>query len=225
MSDDQNARYAILGKDNLPIQCKRRRAFSWLVHGGFRRCLFEREQIGQVLIETGFETESREADGPPLFWVVRMSSPARPSIGINPALFPMSAFLEVLDKKMNTSEGDGLEAEMIEAVCQIPPPFQFQRRFGTLDSAYAFYKLALKRLRALERSSQVKPEKEQVLLAELGQWCERKWGRQAEVARRVGVSPQTVNDWLSGRKKMTGIQALNVLELVEKERKRQKLAN
>jgi DNA-binding transcriptional regulator YiaG len=62
-------------------------------------------------------------------------------------------------------------------------------------------------------------------LAELSQWCEREWGRQAEVARRVGVSPQTVNDWLSGRKKMTGIQALNVLELVEKERKRQKLAN
>jgi transcriptional regulator with XRE-family HTH domain len=64
------------------------------------------------------------------------------------------------------------------------------------------------------------PEREQQLLAELGLWCERKWGRQAEVARRVGVSPQTVNDWLSGRKKMTGAQALSVLELVTKERKR-----
>jgi DNA-binding XRE family transcriptional regulator len=152
-----------------------------------------------------------------------MSNPAKRSIGINPADFPIGAFTEVLDKKLNSSEADGLEAQTMEAVLQTDPPFRFERRFGTLASACAFHKLAVKRLRARERLMRKEPEREQQLLAELRLWCGRKWGRQAEVARRIGVSPQTVNDWLTDRKKMTGNQALNVLELVAKERKRKRL--
>jgi plasmid maintenance system antidote protein VapI len=47
-------------------------------------------------------------------------------------------------------------------------------------------------------------------LAQLAYWCEQAWGRQTQVAKAVGVTPQTVNDWLNGRKKMTGEQALRV---------------
>ena len=64
------------------------------------------------------------------------------------------------------------------------------------------------------------PDRAQELLAQLSHWCDQKWGRQAYVARLVASSPQTVNDWLNGRKKMTGEQALRVQELLCKEQRR-----
>jgi len=56
----------------------------------------------------------------------------------------------------------------------------------------------------------------------LSHWCAEKWGRQAHAAREVGTTAQTVNDWLSGRKKMTGEQALRVQELLQKESRQRK---
>jgi DNA-binding transcriptional regulator YiaG len=37
------------------------------------------------------------------------------------------------------------------------------------------------------------------LLNELRAWCEAEYGRQAEVARILGVDNRRVNDWFSGR--------------------------
>jgi hypothetical protein len=208
-------RYAIL-KDDVPVQCTARRWFNWLIRGGYRQCLFKSEGIGEILIETGFVGQRRELDGPPLFWAVRISNPREHTIGRNPALFPMSAFSRAFDK---SSGADTPETKLIEMVCRTPPPFMVERCFQTLPSAYTFHKLAAKQLRARERMSGKKIEKDQELLVELGSWCEQKWGWQALVARAVGVSLQMVNDWLAGRKKMTGNQALNVLAFVVRERK------
>jgi hypothetical protein len=72
------------------------------------------------------------------------------------------------------------------------------------------------------RLSRKKPDKAEVLLAELSHWCAQKWGRQAYAAREVGTTAQMVNDWLSGRKKMTGEQALRVQELLHKEKLRRR---
>jgi DNA-binding transcriptional regulator YdaS (Cro superfamily) len=55
----------------------------------------------------------------------------------------------------------------------------------------------------------------QELLARLSFWCEQKWGRQSAVAKAIGTSPQIVNDWLAGRKSVTGEQALRVQEFLK----------
>jgi hypothetical protein len=46
-------------------------------------------------------------------------------------------------------------------------------------------------------------ELSQSLLAQLAHWCGQGWGRQSYVAKAVGTTPQKVNDWLNGRKKMS----------------------
>ena len=59
-----------------------------------------------------------------------------------------------------------------------------------------------------------------MLLAGLGDWCAEKRGRQTEVARAIGATPQAVNDWLNGRKKLSGEQTLRVQEFLLKARRR-----
>jgi DNA-binding transcriptional regulator YdaS (Cro superfamily) len=63
------------------------------------------------------------------------------------------------------------------------------------------------------------------LVAKLGAWCAEKRGRQTELARLTGATPQTVNDWLTGRKKMNCEQALRAdafMRKVERARVREK---
>lgn len=44
------------------------------------------------------------------------------------------------------------------------------------------------------------PKKEsEILIDELRAWCEEQYGRQAEVAEKIGVSRQVISDWLHGR--------------------------
>jgi DNA-binding transcriptional regulator YiaG len=58
------------------------------------------------------------------------------------------------------------------------------------------------------------------LLNELQQWCSQEWGRQAEVARVLGVFPQTVSAWFADQKQPTGEQALAILEFLKAQRRR-----
>jgi len=57
-----------------------------------------------------------------------------------------------------------------------------------------FVRATLQRLiqavRKNERLHRKEPEKAQELLAELGDWCAEKQGRQSEVARAIGATPQ-----------------------------------
>jgi hypothetical protein len=92
--------------------------------------------------------------------------------------------------------------------------------FGSLEDALAFHEEQRKQMSQWIRDRHRIPDRAQELLAELSYWCEQEWGRQARVAREVGTTAQAVNDWLAGRKKMTGEQALRVQELLKKERPR-----
>jgi hypothetical protein len=58
------------------------------------------------------------------------------------------------------------------------------------------------------------------LLERLKIWCAEERGRQAEAARFVQTTPQTVNDWLAGRKQLTGEQALALQAFLAKQRPR-----
>jgi len=51
-------------------------------------------------------------------------------------------------------------------------------------------------------------------MAALRKRCEA-IGSQAEAARRIGVSPQRVNDWLAGRVKPSGDQVLALLDFLK----------
>ena len=52
------------------------------------------------------------------------------------------------------------------------------------------------------------------LLKTLKAWCEKKYGRQSEVAKILGVRPSTVSDWFAGRKQLTGDQVLAIQDLL-----------
>ena len=58
-----------------------------------------------------------------------------------------------------------------------------------------------------------------ILLNELRQWCTEERGRQAEVARFLGVFPQAVSDWFAEKKQPTGEQALAIQEFLRKQRR------
>jgi hypothetical protein len=95
--------------------------------------------------------------------------------------------------------------------------------FATREEMLEFHRKAAKQLRAEERLAGKKPELAQALLAELSVWCNAAHGRQSLVAKEVGTTPQTVNDWLNGRKQMTGEQALRIQALLKHRlRKREK---
>jgi hypothetical protein len=104
---------------------------------------------------------------------------------------------------------------VLEEALRASPPFEWAARFGTLKEALAIHAQIKNALRAKERLTKKIPDKTQELLLELQFWCSQQWGRQTQAAKVVGTTPQVVNDWLAGRKKMTGEQALRVQELLD----------
>jgi DNA-binding transcriptional regulator YdaS (Cro superfamily) len=58
------------------------------------------------------------------------------------------------------------------------------------------------------------------LLSDLKAWCSEKYGRQTEIAKILGVQPQTVNDWFGGRKQLMGEQALAIQAFLKKHRRK-----
>jgi hypothetical protein len=201
---------AILNPNNQVVLCgKKRWARWWYLRGGERLSRIKLDCVGNSLIETSFTGQSNALDGSLLFWLVRFSGSAEPSTKRRPG-----SLLAALDSPL------GRRCEALEEALLASPPFRLERYFGTLEAALEFHALVKKRARAKERQSKKMPEKTQELLVELQYWCEQKWGRQTQVARAVGTTPQIVSDWLSGRKKMTGEQTLRVQELLQRERHR-----
>lgn len=63
-------------------------------------------------------------------------------------------------------------------------------------------------------------ERTQRLLDALREWCNEKYGRQTEVGKAIGVSPQTVSNWLAipPRNQLMGEHALAIQEFLQKHR-------
>jgi transcriptional regulator with XRE-family HTH domain len=47
------------------------------------------------------------------------------------------------------------------------------------------------------------PEEVEKVMTELSEWCEAKYGRQTELAEKLGVSKQLVANWLARRRTPT----------------------
>jgi hypothetical protein len=203
--------YAVINKSGQVQICGKQRWVTWwCLRGGERRSKIKRTVVGDRAVETGFTGCSRVPDGPPLFWLVgfyRYEKLRGPADSMSSAMFDTI-------NELFANRCDSLDEAM-----HATGNFKFKWEFASLKEALAFHKLVEKKLRAHARLTNSAPEKSEQLLARLAFWCSQRWGRQAQVARAVGTTPQRVNDWLNGRKKMTGEQSLRLVEFIEKNRR------
>jgi hypothetical protein len=188
--------WAILNEKNEVVSCDWRQARKWRKTEGEQRSRIKFTRVGLQEIETRFVGESLSVDGPHLFWRVSLRIPT------NRRKDPIGQW--------------AIKGEFKESSPFLREGVHF---FATLPEALAFHDQIRKECSRQMRLLRAKPEKAQILLAELSDWCAQKWGRQACAAQEVGTTPQTVNDWLSGRKKMTGEQALRIQELLNQEKR------
>jgi transcriptional regulator with XRE-family HTH domain len=63
------------------------------------------------------------------------------------------------------------------------------------------------------------PKESEILIDELRAWCEEEYGRQAEVAEKIGVSRQVVTDWLHGRAVPSLDNGLKLQAFLKKQRR------
>ncbi|MBV8967850.1 MAG: helix-turn-helix transcriptional regulator [Verrucomicrobia bacterium] len=59
----------------------------------------------------------------------------------------------------------------------------------------------------------------EVLISELKNWCDQKYGRRAELARMLGVSRQLITDWFAGRALPTLEIGLKIQAFLKKQRR------
>jgi DNA-binding XRE family transcriptional regulator len=60
------------------------------------------------------------------------------------------------------------------------------------------------------------------LLAELRVWCDEKRGRQAQIAKMLGLPRQSINDWFAGKSVPTLQAGLKIQAFLRQERRRRK---
>ena len=197
--------FAILLENGEIKACRQRGHYRWMEFGKGKRLSRVRYDVaGNYSVETHFTGESRALDGVHLWWAMEVikhnASPVRRHKNLSHE--GLALFSDALRARCETLKQllDASSAAIYRAV------------FATKGEALAAHSDALKVVRAHMRTLDKERlgEPSQALLVQLSYWCEQGWGRQTVTATAVGVSPQRVNDWLSGRKKMTGDQALRL---------------
>ncbi len=63
------------------------------------------------------------------------------------------------------------------------------------------------------------PERTQRLIAEVKAWLELHGVKQKDLAKELGLSPQRLNNYLSGRRELSGEQTLHLLEVIRRKPK------
>src|SRR5260370_23541424 len=186
--------------------------FKWFhFEGGKRASKVRYDSAGNYSIETVFSGESYAMDGPHLWWRVTVekhqkAAPSRPPADSGSFL---GALRQDLANKCSSIE------ELLKRESGM-----FTRSFAIVEEATKEHMSLLKRVRTeVRRNDKMRrPELSEILLSKLGYWCEQGWGRQTETAKAIGVSPQRVNDWITGRKKMTGEQGLRLQKFLQRQR-------
>jgi hypothetical protein len=204
--------FAVLDGNGRTVLCGQQRWRSWFfLRGGERRSLIKRNLIGSYLIETCFNGHLSVLESEqPCFWRVRLTNPPNPSPS---AESPLRVIKSTIDSAV------ARDAETIGEVLMQEAPLKHELSFATSEDALKYHQRLIQEVRKNERLHRKEPEKAQELLAELGDWCAEKRGRQSEVAHAIGATPQAVNDWLNGRKRMTGEQALRVSAFMKQKRR------
>jgi DNA-binding transcriptional regulator YiaG len=58
-------------------------------------------------------------------------------------------------------------------------------------------------------------DRTEALISRIEKWCEAKRGRQSQIAVRLSVDRQTVNEWIKRRRKPTSEQTLALIEFLD----------
>jgi DNA-binding transcriptional regulator YdaS (Cro superfamily) len=77
--------------------------------------------------------------------------------------------------------------------------------------------ISIKKIIRRKKTPDTKPEGKIItdhFLSELKDWCSER-GKQSELSRTLGVSRQLVNDWTSGRKKVSRVQWLAIKSVMK----------
>jgi hypothetical protein len=61
------------------------------------------------------------------------------------------------------------------------------------------------------------------LVSELQNWCRKKYGRNTQAAKELGVSRQLISDWFSGRTVPTLVMGFQIEEFLKKQRRRREV--
>jgi hypothetical protein len=205
--------FAVLNGKGGVVLCSEQRWIKWyILRGGQKRSVLKRQLLGEYLIETRFYGEVQMVAGEePNFWRVRLTKPPDPAVVLN-------SFLGALNSTIQSKMSG--KAETIDEILRHEGPVEHELSFDTREDALNHHQQLCTAVRRHERLKVgTGAEKAEALLAELGDWCAGKRGRQSELARAIGATPQAVNDWLQGRKRMTGEQALRVKEFVARTRR------
>ena len=208
---------AKLLKDGTVKACSASAHFNWLEFGpGKRLSKLRYDRIQNYSIETRFSGKSSSPDGPHLFWSLEVIK-YTDSFSYR-AKDPSGGFLTALKDTLTP------KCTTIQQLFDAQPEAIYAEQFATREDALASHIQMLKVVRTQVRRDAILPsELSQSLLAQLAYWCEQGWGRQTQVAKAVGTTPQKVHDWLNGRKKMSGEQALRVaafMDSVAKQRRK-----
>lgn len=73
--------------------------------------------------------------------------------------------------------------------------------------------------RRVNKLGRMAPARVQKLLADLKAYGERNSFKQTELAEKLGIGPQQLNDWFRGRREPTTERALQIIELIKSDPK------
>jgi hypothetical protein len=204
----------ILGDGSIKV-CSGRAHFGWKEFGpGKRLSKLRYDAVGKYSISAGFNGKSDAVDGPYLWWelvIIKHKGDAPVRQRSSP-----DGFLDALEA--NLRKRCSTIRDVFESECEAI----YSKGFATAKEAVVAYQDARKNVRAHVINSRMRPEPSQELLAQLGLWCEQVWGRQTEIAKVLGTTPQRVNDWINGRKRMNADQALFLREFLNPKQRRKK---
>ena len=207
--------FALLRKDGSLKFCSANAHFRWIHLGpGRHTSKLKYSLIGLYSIETIFSGESRSIDGPHLWWTTTTTKHA--SLSDRKWKDPSGGFWTALHAALTS------RLKSLEDILNAQPDSVYAASFATKEAALKAHVEAVKFLRAHMRLVDVRCEPSQQLLAQLSYWCKQGWGRQTKIARMVAVSPQRINDWLGGRKKITADCALLIQKFLDTENRRKR---
>jgi hypothetical protein len=203
--------FAILDDLGQVVCCGEDRYQTWMFFkNGEKKSVLRIDPVGLRVVETIFRGVSRALDGPHKFFQVSLTGyvPTKSRI----LAFPDSGkYLPIGTPRF----------EDLDQALAADPPFWWSALYTSKEEALKEHAQILKRLKAKARKavSTARAKLYEEFLIRLAIWCKGERGRQTDLAKEVGTTPQRVNDWLALRKTMSAEQVLRVQVILGKKEK------
>ena len=194
--------YAILEDSGAVNYCGKDKYQTWyFLKKGQKKSVLQLDSMGDRIVSTTFEGVSRALDGSHKFFRVSL-------IGCVPTKSQLLGYaFSGKYLPIGTPRFENLEEALAAS-----PPLAWSADYESREEALQTHQKILKHLKAQARraASAASSDLYEQFLFKLKIWCEQARGHQTALAKQIGTTPQTVNDWLARRKMMTGAQVLRV---------------